>query len=156
MRTTLTLLLTVSVLLPLPALAEPPATPMDWNDKGIAWRAYEAGLSQAKKEKKPICLVFFTTWCPHCHNYSKVFADAKVVELAKKFVMVRIDRDQARDLSKKYAPDGEYIPRTFFLTPDGELRTELTTGAAQYRYFYDERDPKDLAGAMSRALAGAR
>src|SRR5882724_1774606 len=82
----------------------------DWNDKGIDWQPYDKGLETAKKEKKPVCLVFFTEWCPHCQNYSGVFHDDKVVERAKKFVMIRLDRDKETDVSKKYAPDGEYIP----------------------------------------------
>src|SRR5262249_20035756 len=85
----------------------------DWNDAQVAWKDYEAGLAAAKKEKKPICLVFYTEWCPHCANYSHVFHDPKVVEKSKELVMVRLDKDKNAELSKQYAPDGEYIPRTF-------------------------------------------
>src|SRR5690348_4328310 len=93
----------------------------DWNDGQIAWKSYEDGLAAAKKEQKPICLIFYTDWCPHCRNYSGVFHDAKVVERAKDFVMIRLDKDKNAEISKKYAPDGEYIPRTYFLAPDGTL-----------------------------------
>jgi thiol:disulfide interchange protein len=84
----------------------------DWNDSGIAWQPYEKGIAEAKAEKKPICMVFYTEWCPHCTNYSKVFHDPKVVEQSKSFVMIRLDKDQNKELSKQFAPDGEYIPRT--------------------------------------------
>src|SRR5437867_7489896 len=93
----------------------------NWNNQGVKWVAYSDGLAAAKKEKRPVCLVFYTEWCPHCQNYSGVFHDDKVVERAKKFVMIRLDRDKDTDVSKKYAPDGEYIPRTDFLKPDGSL-----------------------------------
>src|SRR5262245_59679460 len=83
----------------------------DWNDAGIGWQPYEAGLAAAKKEKKPVCLVIFTEWCPHCTNYSKVFHDPKVVERSKQLVMIRLDKDKNVDVSQKYAPDGQYIPR---------------------------------------------
>ena len=95
----------------------------DWNDK-IQWQPYEQGLAAAKKDKKPVLLVFYTEWCPHCTNYSKVFHDAKVVEQSKTFVMFHLDRDKNVEVSKKYAPDGEYNPRTYFLGSDGALDAE--------------------------------
>jgi thiol-disulfide isomerase/thioredoxin len=124
----------------------------DWNDKGIAWQPYEDGLKAASEHKKPICLIFYTEWCPHCTNYSGVFHDAKVVEKSKSFVMIRVDKDKNKDLSKKFAPDGEYIPRTYFLSPAGALDPELHAPRDQYRYFYHERDPASLLAGMEAAL----
>src|SRR5580692_10284584 len=70
-----------------PAPAAPPARPgapapvvESWNTAQIDWQPYEAGLARAKAQKKPICLVLYTGWCPHCRNYSHVFDDPKVVE----------------------------------------------------------------------------
>lgn len=125
----------------------------DWNDGGIAWVEFEAGVAQAKAEKKPVLLVFFTEWCPHCTTYSKVFHDEKVVAKSKSFVMVRLDKDKNAELSKRFNPDGEYIPRTYFLAPDGTLDDELTAGRPQYKYFYDTVDPASLLAGMDRALA---
>jgi thiol:disulfide interchange protein len=124
----------------------------DWNDTGIKWRPYEEGLAAAKKEKKPVCLVFYTEWCPHCTNYSKVFHDSKVVEKAKRFVMIRLDKDKQKELSAKYAPDGEYIPRTYFLAPDGKLDPDIHAPRDKYLYFYDEKDPASVLGGMDAAL----
>ena len=45
----------------------------DWNDAGVAWRSYEEGLKEAKAQKRPVCLVFYTDWCPHCTNYARSF-----------------------------------------------------------------------------------
>ena len=84
----------------------------DWNDSAIAWRTYEDGLSAAKAEKRPICLIFYTEWCPHCKNYSGVFHDPRVVERAKQFVMIRIDKDKNPDPRKHYAVDGQYSQQT--------------------------------------------
>jgi len=125
----------------------------DWNDAQVGWQPYEQGLAAAKKEKKPVCLVFFTEWCPHCANYSAVFHDAKVVDQTKKFVMIRLDKDKNTELSKKYAPDGEYIPRTYFLSSAGDLDKDVHAPRDQYKYFYDEKDPASLLGGMSAALA---
>jgi thiol:disulfide interchange protein len=124
----------------------------DWNDAGIAWQPYAEGLAKARKSKKPICLVFFTEWCPHCTSYSKVFHDAKVVERSKRFVMVRLDRDQNDALSKEYAFDGAYIPRTYFLSSAGTVDPEIHAPRADFKYFYDESDPASVLAGMDAAL----
>lgn len=128
----------------------------DWNDSSIKWMSYEEGLKQAKTAHRPVCLIFYTTWCPHCANYSKVFSDSAVVEKSKSFVMVRLDKDKNPELSKTYSPDGEYIPRTYFLSPDGQLDPGLTEERPQYKYFYGEKDPKSLLAGMDRALKKLR
>ena len=125
----------------------------DWNDPGIGWQAFDAGLAKAKQEKKPVMLIVFTEWCPHCSNYSKLFHDPKVVEKSQQFVMVRVDKDKQPEVSKTHAPDGEYIPRTYFLSSDGVLDPELAAKRDKYRYFYNESDPNDVLAAMDSALA---
>ena len=123
----------------------------DWNDGQIAWKDYESGLAAAKTDKKPVCLIFYTEWCPHCKNFSQVFHDPKVVEKSKELVMVHIDKDKNAALSKQYAPDGEYIPRTFFLGPDGKL-SDIHVPHDKYLYFYDEKDPASVLAGMDEAL----
>jgi hypothetical protein len=126
--------------------------PSDWNAREVAWMPYEAGLAAAKARQKPIVLVFYTDWCPHCHNYSRLFHDPEVVRLSQQFVMIRVERDGHRDISAQYDIDGEYIPRTFFLTPAGSVLTELTSDNDDFRYFLDEHDPAELIALMQRAL----
>jgi thiol-disulfide isomerase/thioredoxin len=128
-----------------------PAFAHDWNDGEVQWRPYEAGLAAAKKEKKPVCLVVFTEWCPHCKNYSGVFHDPKVVAEAKKFVMIHVDKDKSPEVSKQYAPDGEYIPRTFFLSSDGTLDPSIHASRDRFQYFYDEKDPASVLAGMADA-----
>ena len=141
-----------------PAAAAPkPAEPAqksghDWNDAGISWLAYDKGLAQARSEKKPVCLVFYTEWCPHCGRYASVFKDARVVEKSKQFVMIRLDRDANKEISAQYKPDGEYIPRTYFLTKDAQLDADLHAPRANYLYFYDESNPDGILGGMDAAL----
>jgi protein-disulfide reductase (glutathione) len=124
----------------------------DWNDKEITWQPYADGLAAAKKDKKPVCLIFYTEWCPHCANYSGVFHDATVVDMSKKFVMIRVNNDKEKELAQKYAPDGGYIPRTFFLSSAGQLDAEIHAPREQYKYFYDERSPDSVLGGMNAAL----
>lgn len=123
----------------------------DWNDK-IQWQPYEQGLAAAKKDKKPVMLIFFTEWCPHCGNYAKVFHDEKVVEKSKQFVMIHLDKDKNAEISRQYVPDGEYIPRTYFLSSDGKLDASLAAPRPEYKYFYDEKDPASILAGMEAAL----
>lgn len=124
----------------------------DWNDAAIKWRGYEAGLAEAKESGKPVCLVLYTDWCPHCSNYSGVFHDDAVVEAAKKFVTIRLNKDEHPAISAKYAPDGEYIPRTFFLSSSGELDPDIHEQREKYLYFYNEAAPAALLRGMTEAL----
>jgi thiol:disulfide interchange protein len=133
------------------ATARPAHAGGDWNDQGIKWRTYDEGLAEAKKTKKPIVLIFFTEWCPHCQNYSKLFHDPKVVEKSKQFIMIRIDNDKNQELSKKFAVDGSYIPRTYFLTSAGVLDPDIHAPRDQFKYFFDERNPESVLAAMDVA-----
>ena len=135
------------------ALAAAPALAHDWNEKDIAWKGLDDGLALAKTERKPVCLIVYTEWCPHCGNYSKVFHDPKVVEKTKQFVMVRLDQDKEKERTGAYAPDGGYIPRTMFLAPDGTLAADVHAPRPQYQYFYDEKDPGSVLTGMDAALA---
>ncbi len=134
----------------------PAVAPEDWNDAKIAWQSYDAGLAKAKSENKPVCLVFYTNWCPHCRNYSKVFHDEKLVAKAKDFVMIRINPDEQKELGNKYQPDGGYVPRTYFLKSDGTLMADVHAPRPQYIYFYDENNPASVLGGMDEALKKAK
>lgn len=130
----------------------PAVAPEDWNDAQIAWQPYDAGLAKAKTENKPVCLVVYTSWCPHCRNYAKVFHDPKVVSKAKEFVMLRVNADEQPAIANKHIPDGGYIPRTFFLQSDGNLMADVHAPRPQYMYFYDENNPAGVLGGMDEAL----
>src|SRR5260221_2624707 len=120
----------------------------DWNDDAIRWRPYEEALTEAKQARKPICLVLYTTWCPHCRNYSRVFHARQVVDASRQFVMVRLNADFESGLSQKFAFDGTYIPRTYFLSPDGIPDPRIHAPRGRYKYFYDEYDPASLLAGM--------
>jgi len=59
---------------------------------------------------------------------------------------------QQKELTKKYAPDGEYIPRTHFLSPDGELDPAIHAPREKFQYFYDEKNPASVLAGMEEAL----
>ena len=127
------------------------ATGESWNATQIDWVDYDQGLARAKVQHKPVCLVFFATWCPHCKNYSHVFEDPRVVSEAKKFVMIRIDVDRHPDLSQRYSLDGSYVPRTYFLSPTGNIAQNVRGPRDRFQYFYDEHNPASVLGGMHQA-----
>jgi thiol-disulfide isomerase/thioredoxin len=146
---------------PSTAMAPPRAAPpspspesegLGWNAAQIDWQPFDAALGRAKADHKPVCLVFYTSWCPHCRAFSHVFEDPRIAERAKSFSMVRLDADKEPELAARYAPDGPYIPRTFFLSGDGVLDESVRRDRPKYQYFYDERDPGSLLAAMDQAL----
>ena len=135
-----------------PSSAEPASAAGEtWNASQIDWQPYEAGLARAKAENKPICLIFYTSWCPHCRTYSHVFDDPKVVAKARNFVMIRVNADDQSELARKFAKDGGYIPRTFFLAPDGTPDFSIHAPRDKFIYFYDERNPASLLAGMDEA-----
>jgi thiol-disulfide isomerase/thioredoxin len=136
----------------MPAATPFASAPPDWNPRQISWAEYRPGLAAARAERKPVVLVFYTDWCPHCHNYSRLFYDPQLVRLSHRFLMIRVERDGNRDISAVYDIDGEYIPRTFFLAPTGEVLTDLASDDEEFRYFLDEHDPAQLIALMQRAL----
>jgi hypothetical protein len=128
------------------------AAPIDWNDGGIEWKSYDEGVALAKTQHRPICLVLYGEWCPHCHNFSRVFHDERVVELSHRFIMVHADIDREPAVNRQFNPDGAYVPRTFFLTPQGELRTDIHENRSRFLYFYDESSSAGILRAMEQAL----
>jgi len=146
----------LTILTVLVASTAMPAFAADWNEDGIQWREYDDALVEAKKDRKPVCLVIYTNWCAHCKNYSRVFHVREVVEASRQFVMVRANADYEPSLSRKYAIDGDYFPRTLFLRPDGTPAPRIHAPRARYRYFYDEDNPASLLAGMRAARNLAR
>lgn len=123
-----------------------------WNDAQIPWRTFEEGMQEASASNKPVALIFFTVWCGHCKNFMHVFEDPRIVRRSRDYVMIRLDKDKNRELSKKYAPDGEYIPRTYILRSDGTLRDDIHAKRDKFKFFYDEKDPADVLSALDRGI----
>ncbi len=71
-------------------------------------------------------MVFHAPWCTACAKYRSVFEDERVVAASKDVVMILVDADADKTANGAFAPDGTYVPRTISMTPDGEVRTDLT------------------------------
>jgi len=109
-----------------------------WGD-GIEWVSYQDALKLGEESKKPIMVVLHKTWCGACKRLKPTFAEDKDIErLSKNFIMVNAEDDEEPHTNIKFAIDGAYIPRIFFLSPDGKVLTDVYNrgGNPQYKYFY--------------------
>jgi hypothetical protein len=127
--------------------------PADWNDAQIAWQSYEAGRALARRERKPMLLLFYTQGCQHSPAYSWIFHAPEVVARARELVMVRVDADLAPELDARFMPDGPYVPRTLFLDPDGVPDFGIHGADPSHRHFLDYESPRELLELMERARA---
>lgn len=123
-----------------------------WNDD-IPWVSLEAALDIAKKENKPIFLLIHKSWCHACKSLRPKFAKAKeIAELSKQFVMVNTEDDE-EPWEEQYQPDGKYIPRIFFLDPEGNVMSDVKNPKMeyeQYQYYYS--NPAPIITAMKQVL----
>ncbi|MEM1417123.1 MAG: thioredoxin family protein [Myxococcota bacterium] len=131
------------------------ASRLDWNDDQVRWYGHREGLAHAAANGLDVLYVEYATWCPHCVRASAFFHDPRIVELAKKFVLVRADTDALGRGNERYLLDGRYVPRFVFLDPQGRPRAALTTGQQEFRYFYSAEE-KDVLVANMRRLVAAR
>jgi len=70
--------------------------------------------------------------------------------------MIRVDKDKSPAISEKHATDGEYIPRTYFLSSEGKLEPAIHAPRENYKYFYDENAPGSLLAGMGEAVKKLR
>jgi thiol:disulfide interchange protein DsbD len=99
-------------------------------EEGIRWSAYsEAHLEQAAAQSRPVLIDFYADWCIPCKELDKLtFPQPEVVEMSRKFVMLKVDLTSSRDpesgrLKKKYQIKG--LPTLVLLRPDGSEAAEL-------------------------------
>ncbi len=90
--------------------------------KSITWRTYEHGMDLARRERKPVLVLFETAWCQWCKRLDKtVLANPEVIRFSSEFICVRVDAERRRDLAKKHRATG--FPTTVFVDHAGrELR----------------------------------
>ncbi|WP_065327215.1 hypothetical protein [Tritonibacter mobilis] len=63
-----------------------------------------------------------------------------------------VDRDQEPEISQAEAPDGDYVPRSMILSPEGVLQGALNSGRSDNRYFLPVENPDPLIDLLQRAL----
>lgn len=101
---------------------------------GITWgKDIGAALEQAGKEDRVVMVDFMATWCPPCRAMEdSTFSAPGVIEKSKRFVTVRIDVDEQREVAEKYGGNarkygGVGIPNILFMT-GGEKKIRHIVG----------------------------
>jgi hypothetical protein len=133
-------------------------------NKPAAWSGIPVskGLARARKDGKPLLVLFYTESNPWCFRYEFYsFQDEEVDALLRRFVLVRVDAEKDTERAfQKYAARG--LPTLMPLTPAGEkvafkLRTRDKDGTVTEL----ERDetmitgwlrPTELAENLKRVL----
>jgi len=117
----------------------------------IAWRGLDEGLAAAAADRRPLMLLIHASWCGQCKALRPAFSDPALVRASEALVMVNIDQDK-EPRGRRYRPDGDYVPRVLFLTPDGAIDPELQNpGRGRYHHYFSVED--DLVAAMQQASA---
>ena len=107
----------------------------------------------AQQKGKPIFLLLYKPWCSICKIFSRELFDSDyLVELSKKFVMVKIQEDINEE---EFAPDGTYVPRILFLSKDGKVMKDIYNekGSKSYLYYYVTQ--KQILSSMHLAIDSA-
>lgn len=139
-----------------PLRAESPPLAEAWNAPAIQWHGLKTGIPAATATGKTVVMVFHASWCTACRQYREVFKDPRVVEQSQNLVMILVDADKDKIANGAFAPDGTYVPRTIFLSPDGEIRTDLTGKTdPKHPHTIDIEKPDELLALMQRANASS-
>ncbi|MCB9739307.1 MAG: thioredoxin family protein [Deltaproteobacteria bacterium] len=122
----------------------------------VAWLGFDTALARAKAENKAIGVVVYADWCPKCRALAPQFVSGPVTEAAPKILWVLQNHDEAPAwLGERFGDLGNYVPRIFFLRPDGSLDREINSGHPRYPFFYLANKPEVLVQSIERAAATA-
>jgi protein-disulfide reductase (glutathione) len=143
-----------ALLAAVPARAAAPGAE-NWNAPAIAWHSLKTGIPEATRTGKTVVMVFHAPWCTACAKYRAIFKDERIVAASKDVVMILVDADADKTANGAFAPDGTYVPRTIFMTPDGEVRTDLTGKSdPKHPHTLDIDRPEELLALIQKAGNG--
>lgn len=104
--------------------------------------SYKTALEKAKTEGKPVFVMLYADWCPHCNLMKKeVFSDAKVLDfLNKNYICIwkNIEKEEGIALKNKFKTTS--LPAFLFLDANetllyalkGEMKTPEFLAEANY------------------------
>ncbi|XP_053615500.1 thioredoxin domain-containing protein 12-like [Plodia interpunctella] len=112
----------------------------------------ESGLQIATHHNKPVMLIIHKSWCSACKRLKPKFANSEEIQtLSKHFVMVNLVDDE-EPKANGFSPDGAYIPRILFISPNGNVDHDIYNeeGSNQHKYFYSK--PDQIVKSMKKVL----
>lgn len=124
----------------------------EWGAPAIPWRTYEDGMAEMARTGKPALMILQAEWCLVCRNYQRQFEKPEIKRWADKYVFILADVDETPDLQKRYNVDGDYIPRTFLIAPDGGLRRDATGSHTRQRFYVDPYRADELSALLENGL----
>lgn len=93
----------------------------------INWLEWgQEAFEKARKEKKPILMDIFGTWCHWCHRIEEdTYQKPEVIkQINRDFIAIRVDTDKRPDINERYNQGG--WPTTAFLDHEGNVITGAT------------------------------
>jgi thiol:disulfide interchange protein len=108
----------------------------------IQWvNSFDEGLKMAKTRNCPLMVDFYAEWCGWCKKLDKeTWTNNDVIQLAKKFICIKIDCDTDRQTPAKYG--ARSLPTILFMNPEGKVIHQVL----------GYRDPEDMIAEMSKVM----
>jgi thioredoxin 1 len=72
------------------------------NEKGRVRDLDSKSFDDLLKEKKPLCVDFFATWCGPCQMLHPIIEEMAKEEDEKRFIVAQLDIDKAPKIAAKY------------------------------------------------------
>ncbi|HEY6143454.1 MAG TPA: thioredoxin family protein [Flavobacterium sp.] len=93
---------------------------------------YQTSIQKSKTEKKPLLLMIYATWCPHCEKMkNEVLNDTSVIDLlSKNYICNRLDSDSEEGKMVKAKFKTTSLPTFIILDSD---ETELYRLKGEYK-----------------------
>ena len=97
----------------------------------------DAGLQKAAAENKHMMVIVHIMTCPACVRNKFWFSRSQAIaDLSQYFVMVNVEPNEIPRWIRQLTPDGAYVPRILFMTPNGRVLRGIGTGHPEYNYAY--------------------
>lgn len=119
-----------------------------WNSEALSWRTYGDGLAEMQRTGKLGVLVIQGADCVLCSSYQRQFYAPEVAQYSDDYVFILADAEREPAVQQLYNLDGDYLPRTFILSPNGGLRRSATSTHSTQKFLVDPYGPDVLANLL--------
>ena len=121
----------------------------------MVWQEFEPALARAVEERKAVMVVVYADWCPKCRALAPLFRDGPLAAASARVVPVLANHDKRPEwLEAKLGDTANYVPRVYFLGPDGKVRRDIVSDNEKFPHFFHPNKPEKLVAAIDRAVAG--